>query len=496
MIVVAMALLSFVQSLIGPTNRVAESVPQVLAATNGYDAIDARGKRKTPAVDRRSEDQILNVSGRSQLLANARDIHRNYALAAWAVRRHLDYVSTFGFQSQTDDQVFNKELEAMVAEHDARIDVAGRHRFAKIVRLLEARAVLDGDCGLLLIDSEDGKVQGIEGDRIRDVLPSVGLLGSWVHGVRVDEMGKALEYAIAKRTVSGMVFERSVPAKWMLIRGYYDRFDQVRGISPLSAGLNSLRDTYENVDYALAKAKISQLLGFKVTRTGSSEFAPTDTDDQDTGDDKYKIDFGRGPVFLDMDPGEDADFINAATPTNEFREFMLTVIQLTLKSLDIPYSFYDESHTNFFGSVGAINHYKRSAADKIADNQTLLDKEKQWRFSLWIRDGKLTLPKGLDLTRPFWKHISVGMPWWKPTEEIAGIGAAISMGLNNPLSACEEHNTDFYDNIDATAKALEYSTAKLAPYGMTLSFNPPAQVPPAESADDEANKKPATKDKA
>lgn len=477
MMIFAMAVAMMLESQVDlPQGSEAYDVPRVEASVNGYDAVEAKGKRKSIGVDRRSEDQILNSSSRAKLQANANDINRNYALAAWAVRRHLDYVSTFGFQSQTADQGFNQDLEAMVAEHDKRIDAAGRHHMRKIVRLIEARSVLTGDCGLLLIDKDDGQVQGIEGDRIRNPSGEFAQLGGWIHGIRVDGLGKAQEYAIHKRTTLGMVFERTVSANWMLMRGYYDRFDQVRGISPLASGLNSLRDSYENVDYALAKAKISQLLGFKVTRSGTGEYAPTSADDEDSTVGKYKIDFGRGPVFLDMDVGEDAGFINVATPTNEFREFMLTVIQLTLKALDIPYSFYDESHTNFFGSVAAINHYKRSAAEKIADNQTLLDKEKQWRLALWIRDGKLRLPRGLDLSRPFWKHVSAGMPWWKPTEEIAGVGAAIGMGLDNPQNACEEHSTDFYHNIDQTAIALKYAQEKLGPYNMALTFNPQMPV--------------------
>lgn len=461
-----------------PNGFHAEASPS--AAISGYDAIQDRGKRKSIDIDQRSEDRVLNVGERAKLTANARDIARNYALAAWAIRRHLDYVSTFGFQCQTDDQGFNTELEAMVDEHDKRIDVAGRHRFSKIVRMLEAGAVRDGDCGLLLIDRGDGFVQGIEGDRIRDRIGSNG--EPWLHGVKTDSAGRALRYAIHKRTNSGLTFEREVDARWMLLRGYFDRFDQTRGISPLASGLNSLRDTYENVDYALAKMKISQLLGFKVTRDGTGHFADTEVEaeeelDEDgnpvAADPKYKIDFGRGPVFLDMDPGENADFINVATPTNEFKEFMLAVIQLTLKSLDLPYSFYDESHTNFFGSVGAINHYKRSAADKIADNQALLDKEKQWRFGIWVRDGKLKLPAGRSLDRPFWKHVSMGMPWWKPTEEIAGVGAACGMGLDNPQNACEEHGTDYHSNVDTLARNLQYWQDKIEkPFGLKIAFAP------------------------
>lgn len=455
-------------------------IPQP-AAIASYDAVSSTGKRKSPSVDRRSEDSILNTASRSKLQASSNDLHRNYALAAWALRRHLDYVASFGFQCQSPDKEFNSEVERLMEDWGTRADIAGRHRIGKLIRLNEARATLDGDAGWLLIDQEDGRLQGIESDRIRNPDDATaGKSGNWVHGVRVDKAGKALGYALHSRVENGFAFERVIPAQNLVMRGYFDRYDQVRGISPLAAAVNTLRDTYENIDYALAKAKISQLLGFKVTRDGTGQFAPT----AEEGD-GYKIDFGRGPVFLDMNPGEDASFLNANTPTNEFQQFMQAAIMLSLKALDIPYSFFDESHTNFFGSRGAWLHYERAARNKREDNQACLDRVTRWLFTLWIRDGKL--PSSVDPSRKFWSWIPRGMPWWKPTEEIAGTLAAIGAGLDHPQRACEEADRgDVFENIDKTAEVMKYAQEKLGPYGMALSFMPqpitaqPLEQPPGK----------------
>jgi hypothetical protein len=68
------------------------------SAGGGYDATQAKGKRKVPVARSRSEDAELNNSERLILGGSTRDLRRNFAVAAWAIRKHLDYVSTFSFQ--------------------------------------------------------------------------------------------------------------------------------------------------------------------------------------------------------------------------------------------------------------------------------------------------------------------------------------------------------------------------------------------------------------
>jgi hypothetical protein len=38
---------------------------------------------------------------RRKLISAGRDIHRNFSLAAWMLRKHLDYVSSFTFQCRS-----------------------------------------------------------------------------------------------------------------------------------------------------------------------------------------------------------------------------------------------------------------------------------------------------------------------------------------------------------------------------------------------------------
>lgn len=454
---------------------------QFAAAPNGsnvYDAIDGGTRRVTVGGSHKSEDRLLLTDGRKRLAGNARDLTRNFSVVAWAVRRHLDYVTQFTFHAVTKDKGFNKALEELIDADSRRerFDTAGRHSLARAIRLLEAHATIDGDAGFVKLSN--GTCQGLEGDRVKtpqiaDINPD-----EWEHGVKLNDARRASAYAVHRRTRGeNLEFERMVPAANMLWHGTYNRFDQVRGISPITSALNLFRDVHENFDYALVKAKITQIFGIKIMRASLNDESPGQlTGGVDANDDEdksaYNVDFGKGPVVVDMDRGDDLGVIESATPSTQFQAFTELAMMAALKGLDIPFSFYDESHTNFFGSKGAWFHYERSCKTKRDALAELLDAWTLWRLQLHVLDNELSLPSGAVLSDLNWLWVPRGTPWWDPSKEVIGDLRAIGAGLDNPQRICREKDRgDFYDNCDKIAEAIEYAKA----LGLTLNFDPGAQ---------------------
>lgn len=478
-------------SLLGGSFYVdASGVSEAPAATSfNYDATDARGRRKSPAVRTQSEDRILDAGKRAKLQANATDLHRNFAICQWMIRRHLDYVATFSFHGRTENDTVNDQLEFLMRKwaRPYNCDAAGRHRLGKMIRLAELLAVLHGDVGLLKL--ANGQLQGIESDRIRN--PVGETTAEWLHGVKVNGAGRAQAYAIHRRqNYGGFELERMVTAGNLCLHGYFDRFDQVRGISPIASALNPMRDVYENFDLALAKAKVEQLFALVLKREaldGTGDTSETTVTDEDgTERTQYEVDFGKGPVKLDLDPGDDAEFLESQHPSANFQAFTQLVLMVGLKALDIPYSFYDESHTNFFGSRGAWLHYERASQDKRETLQELLDRITLWRTQLWILDGELELPRGMTVGDVAWEWVPMGMPWWDPAKEINGDLLAIGAGLDHPQRITKERGRgDWYDNVDEIGKAIEYARSK----GVPLAFDPQAQVVEVVEKEEPANGK-------
>jgi capsid protein len=444
------------------------SATRFISGGSGYDAVKEKNKRQAPTGLLRSEDAELLPNDRRKLLSGSRDLHRNFSLAAWMIRRHLDYVSSFSFQCRSGNPALDGQVERLMRwfSQPSNCDVTGRFSLAKIVRLAEMRRIVDGDVFLLKLGS--GRLQAVEGDRVRT--PGTGMPegfsgADFMHGVKTDDAGKPLAYCVCNRgrvsDASGgtptFLFERLVDAANMYHFGYFDRFDQVRGVSPMAACLNTLRDTYEGFDYALAKMKVSQLFGLAFYREKSDPVGQPSTSDEDGSG--YEVDFGRGPVLLDLDPGDRAEFLESKSPATEFQQFSQTMVSVALKALDIPYSFYAENFTNYSGARQALLQYELSAKIKRADVQALLDHLTAWRIGLWIQDGVLDA----DIRDIRWNWIPNGIGWIDPLKEIDANIAAIGAGLDTRTRILREQGIDFFELADELEAETLYLVGKNLP---------------------------------
>jgi capsid protein len=442
-----------------------------------YDALKDKGQRRASTGRITREDVIVRGGKRTQLQATANDVARNFSIAAWMIRRHLDYVARFQFHCKTGDRAFDRQVEELIRiqSRPKNFDRGGRTGRERFFRMLEARAVLDGDVGCLFV--QGGRVQGIESDLIRQAPEDKQTKSNgyeWVDGVEIDMAGEARRYSLHRR-MGGTQYEfvRNVPAYNMPLYGFWERFasEQVRGISPITASLNNFRDIYENLDYALIKAKLSQLFAVALMRDADAEsldqsFPPPagEGDEQPTGDaceEKPKpreLNFANGPTVFDLDPGEKAEILESKTPSNELQQFTRLVTAIALKSLDIPYSFFDEAYTNYSGQRASWLHYERACLDRREQQIEVRTQWTLWQLQRFILEGWLTLPAGQTIADIKFQWAPLGMPWWDPVKEISGDLMAIASGMGDPEQlTLQRGQGDIYDNIDATLRVVKYA---------------------------------------
>jgi capsid protein len=480
----------------------------------GYDAIKSKGRRKNPGARTLSEDMELRQWERVHLSTTVRDLNRNFAIAAWMIRCHLDYVSTFHFRMKTPDVGFNRDVENLMDWYSRaeNCDPAGRFSFQRLRRMWEMRRVIDGD--VLINRLKNGTVQTIEGDRIQSIMgvpyADLGITDplSVINGVQVNAAGRAQQFMVFKRLPNwgGLIWDKAVSSRYADLFGYFDRYDQVRGISPLAAASNSLRDVYENFDYALLKSKVTQLIGLSIFRSNSDSFGgegiPGDGSEggREPRDYGSELDLGSGaPFLLDMDAGDKAEFLESKTPSTEFQAFTSSMIMVALRALDIPLSFYDESHTNFSGSRLAAIQYEKSTLLKRHDLRMVLNKITAWRMGLWIADDVLTLPAGMTTRDLTWEWAHTGTPWYDPMKEVSAAIAAINAGLSSPIREAKKLGLDVFELLDETAQVQ----ARAKKLGIVLSTalattaaddpNKGSTQKEDESEDEEAEKHPGKK---
>jgi capsid protein len=462
----------------------------------GYDATHHKGKRAMPHSRVLSEDLELRDLARRQLSTSIRDLNRNFSIVAWAVRRHLDFVSTFHLRFSTGDKVLDKELADFMDWYakPENCDAAGRHSLPRLLRMWESRRTIDGD--VLINKLQNGKIQTVEGDRIQTFggipFTDLGIDDPMrvVNGVYINEMGKALSYMVFKRLPlwTGLRFDRALSAKWADLLGYFERYDQVRGISPISSAANMFRDIYEAGDLALAKMKVSQLFAAVTTRTESDELGTEEEREGDAnpnqsegeGIPRKDVDFGAGPVMLDLDLGEDMKVIESQQPSEQFQNFAKLGIMIALKSIDLPFSFFDESHTNYSGSrMAGMQYYEGACKIKQHDLRLQMDRITRWRLGLAIADADIEVPAKM-IPNIKWEWTHAGIPLYDPLKETSATIAAINSGTDSEIRACKRLGLDFFQIIDERKLAQDY--AKKAGVVLSTALASVAQDDPNKAA--------------
>lgn len=460
-----------IQQLANLANRIKSfAIPPVSVGVSGsgYDAVDQVGKRRNVSSLLKSEDEHLRPQARKQLTAASRDLNRNFALVAWAVRQHLNYLTEFEFQMRTGIAELDSQIELLmdIWMRPSNCDVRAQHPFTRMLRLAEQRKIIDGDMFFVLLKS--GQLQAIESDRVKD--PTDKGESKWCHGVKINADGRALAYCIHERGQTQQTNSRTVPVSSVIHHAQFDRFDQVRGVSPIAAAVNSFKDVYEGIDLALAKLKVEQLFALVFYRENVDPIGMT------TGDDEagYDVDLGKGPQKLDLDPGDRAEFLKSDNPGGATQDFLKLVIRVALSSLDLPYGFFDTGDTNFFGGKAGWMVYERSLLAKIRDVQDLLRMVTVWKFQTWIIDGSLTLPTGLTVGELAFEWVHRGMPWWDQSKEIDGDLAAIGAGLSDPYTICKKRGMgEWEENVDRIARARAYAAAAGVPITFDRAGNTP-----------------------
>jgi capsid protein len=445
----------------------------------GYSLAEHDPRRPRVPVSFRSEDWELDESRRGVAVSESRDIFRNFSVARWAVRRHLDFVSRFTFKSKIGDleldrryaglltknvsDDLNRQIEELVWEwsQPENFEVTGRYSLSQFMRLAEAARTIDGDLGVLKIRGgrDAGKVQAVEGDRIRNERGSRS--NEWVQGVRLDAAGRATAYRVWERGGFGgnnFANVREISADNMILHGYFDRFDQVRGIGLLFPAVKTLRDLYKGFDYALFKAMISQMMGYKFTVDPNKGFngeGLTEDDTDKTTEYRKQVLKEHASFFIELNEGEDMDIVAANTPTNEFQDYSRMMIKVALKALDIPYAMYDETEGKFYGNKSGVLQYVETCRAKREDNEGLLNKLTRWRLNYEVLRGRLKLPGDMTVDDVYFTWTPTGLPWWNMGAEVKEMTALIESGLASETQISQMFGWDYAETQRQRKRDLE-----------------------------------------
>jgi len=350
------------------------------------------------------------------------------------------------------------------------------------MRIFEALKIIFGDS--LWVFAADGTVELLESWQIAKPtdfgaatdadkkkiakLPDTGL---------VMDGGEVTEYCICTGDSTSRVFVRFEPASNVLFDGYFTRYAQTRGVSPLSTAINPVVDLSENFEWHDLRIKAAALFGFKFTRKPDEATAPdfSITDAQAEAIDALPVDSTPREIRVepdsimtfDLDAGEDVSTVESSTPNPQIVDYLMARVRVILLALDIPFTAFDSKGSSFAGMLADHSLYEKACEWKQNKNRDALMRYTSWAVNRWWNDNTFRLR---DIAQragytEAWQIVNEcdwipsGVPWMDKGKEIAGDAAAIAIGIESIPRACRRRGLDWKNIADENEEALAYYAA-------------------------------------
>jgi lambda family phage portal protein len=359
-----------------------------------YRASDATRHRETKAgvvAFANDEDRAITQIGRENVRLECRDLRRNNAVAAGIGTRFADNVVGSGIlpQAKTTDPDWNARAEAFFSEWAKIADYRQRTSFWGLQRLVVQARLFDGECGFVLV--ENGQLQPIEAERIRQPTPSIpGVFD----GVALNENGIRTGYCIHNRDRDSGQFQgtsyRLVPAANFKHCANLFRFDQVRGVPDFAPVVNAVRDLDEYLEATLLKAKNeAKQFYVVVNEAGAPTGLASRYDTSTTGATLETVETGE---IHYLRPREKMERIGNITPGDQFAPFVEKNLRLIGAALGLPYEFVllDFSQGSFSSSRAALLQTYRTFENwQQWLVECFLQPVWNWRIAKAIKAGEL-----------------------------------------------------------------------------------------------------------
>ena len=209
------------------------------------------------------------------------------------------------------------------------------------------------------------------------------------------------------------------------------------------SGVNDFQDVYENKAYGLARMKVAQMFGAVMKRASISE-------------DGAAPDLTQGQFYTEIGTEDSLDFVQDKTPATEWQQFMDSVIGMGLKALDIPFSFYREDFTNFFGARSALILYIKSCLAKRRNLcQRWLNPWFIWKVNQLSIQPEFSYLRRLEKV-PF-KWVPMGTPSANPVQEAQALAMRIALGVDTRTRAAQEINGgSFSDYVEQLSQEQDF----------------------------------------
>lgn len=420
----------------------------------------------------------------------ARRADKDNAVAHAILNRLVDNVVGEGFrmQSRTGNPDFDRKAEELFAADCDRFDIRGILSWSEFQRHWYRCHERDGDVGVVLVDrGGQSRLQLIGGERIKTPDDKQAAVAEWLDGVRVDGVGRPVQFSIEVAPEFGKrKFELVTAANF----DYFPRiqnYDQVRG-EPCFSQVFQLLDQLEGyVEAVVIAARMAAVFGLVFKGPSMPDQARrlgTTTNAQ--GETRRSVTLENGQVKY-LGGNDDIMQLDAKQPMNQTPDFIASMLRMIGNAVDMPLEIValNMKEVNFSSArIGLLQFYRAMRA-KQAAFASHLSRVYRWWISRQVNAGAFA---GMAIPENYWDHkfIPQGWSYTDPVSEAQADLLQVSMGTASVREICHKLGRDF-DEI-AAMNAVDFAVQRLGglpPLVSNLANAAPAPTPPPTEQPDE-----------
>lgn len=363
----------------------------LLRAAFGYDAArNTRYRSRRGVTPIRSEEVELRQYDRDRLISTCLDFRRNNPVVASISRLRKSDVVGRGIipQPKTGSTDVDKFIEQDWFKWSESPEITGLMDMREMQQQMVDSWLFTGDCGLLLTNAGNGKVQFIDGSRIGNPLgKGTGSESDPMqNGVEINGIGRPIRYHIGRRVNGSLIDLRPVSARNFIPSFRRVRAIQYRGIPELAPVINTLQDCDEYDRIEMIAAKCAASLSVAVKRHDSHEFGLSNRRDDQDQDSIGGLETFEPGKFHYLEPDEDVSVISSSNrPNVDGIAFVSYLLRKIGSPLGIPLEFLlmEIGGSSFSASQGVVLQYQQSV--ESAQNDLIRSLSRLYRRRLeWM----------------------------------------------------------------------------------------------------------------
>lgn len=379
------------------------------------------------------------------LREKVRLLDRDNYLVKSIIDRMIEFIIGDGLNIQVNsgNKRWNARAERLFTEFwNDSPEIRGVINGPELERLILRTKKIDGD--VLIVKTNAGKLQVIEGDQIRTPR-SMKNNNAIINGVEVDKMGRPLRFYVHphddKRGMHSNVDPVVIQAEDAIFIAERHRVSMTRGVSAFASAIDLFEDIDGFIEASVVQQKIAASHAMVIEQKGGPSALETN-EEIDAEGIQYTEEDARPGSILYLNVGEQAKILGAQQSGQQFGPFVTQMLRFTGLPFGLPLELtsLDFSKTNYSSARAALQvahkNFRREHRRMVAE---FMEPIVRWFLDSAIKSGKLDEREyKISATPP--KNISVD-----PLKETNADIARIIGGMTTLKEVAVSNGQDWID---------------------------------------------------